>query len=68
VNKTSNKFVKNKDPEKDAFGSKWSLAALKEKYEEIGVDHDHLFAKIKDLIVKTLISVEPHMLDLTTKS
>lgn len=31
---------------------------LREEYERIGIDYDDVFTKIKDLCVKTLISVE----------
>ena len=38
--------------------SKWSLKMLREEYTKNGIDYDDIFAKIKDLCVKTLISVE----------
>ena len=34
---------------------------LREEYTRIGMDYDEIFAKIKDLCVKTLISVETQM-------
>mmetsp|Transcript_48038 Transcript_48038/g.88471 ORF Transcript_48038/g.88471 Transcript_48038/m.88471 type:complete len:988 (+) Transcript_48038:177-3140(+) len=41
--------------------SKWSLKQLKSFLEAKGVDHGYMMAKIKDLIVKSFISVEPVM-------
>ena len=43
------------------FESKWSLKMLKEEYERNGIDFDDIFNKIKELCLKTLISVEPHI-------
>lgn len=37
------------------MGSKWSLDALKKKYQELNIDSDELFGKINDIITKTLI-------------
>ena len=34
----------------------------------MGINADHLFAKIKDVVVKTIISSEPSMLDMNSKS
>lgn len=34
---------------------------LKRKYRELGIDGAAVFSSIKDLIIKTLISVEPHV-------
>lgn len=62
VNKNSQKFVKNQDPHEDGVGSKWSFGALKKKYEEMGINHQEVWDKIKDVIIKTLISGEPYML------
>lgn len=63
VNKKSSKFVKNTNADVDGEGSKWSLKALRKKYEEIGVNFDEIFGKIEDIVIKTLISVEPHVVN-----
>lgn len=62
VNKKSNNFVTNKSANQENQGSKWSLKALLQKYQELKIDVDKLFGKIHDLIIKTCISVEPFML------
>lgn len=62
VNKQSDAFVKNTNTNKDDEGSKWSFSALHKKYEEMGVDVSELWRRIKDLIIKTIISAEPCML------
>ena len=38
MNKKSKKFVKNTKEEKDGEGSKWSLTALRKKYEDMGIN------------------------------
>lgn len=63
VNKKSAKFVKNTDAEADGEGSKWSLKALRKKYEEIGINYDEVFDKIEDIAIKTIIAVEPHVVN-----
>ena len=63
VNKHSSDFVKNQDTAIDNMGSKWSHTALKKIYEQLNIDHEDLWAKIKDIIIKTIISGEPSMLD-----
>ena len=68
VNKNAPNYVKNKDSNQDGVGSKWSHTALKAKYEEMGINVSQLFDKIKDVIVKTIISSEPLMLDMSAKS
>ena len=41
--------------------SKWSLKMLREEYERIGIDYNAVFAGIKDVCLKTLMSVEPYI-------
>ena len=62
VNKNSQKFVKNEDAAIENMGSKWSLSALRKQYEEMGIDDTELWARVKDLVIKTIISAEPYML------
>ena len=68
MNKTSPGFVSNTGGEEDRVGSKWSLAALKQEWREQGLNSSAIFAKIKSLIVKTLISVEPHIYNKVRRS
>ena len=37
---------------------KLSFLQLKEEYKKMGVDYAEVFARIKDVIIKTVISVE----------
>lgn len=59
VNKNGHYFQSVK--ENDFTSSKWSIKMLKRKYRELGIDSAAVFSEIKDLIIKTLISVEPHV-------
>jgi hypothetical protein len=38
---------------------KWSLKQLKDEYKKMGINYDEIFSKIKDVCIKTLMSVEP---------
>ena len=58
INKKNGKFVKNKDANDDGKGSKWSLSALFEHLNNIGVDCSLLWTRIYDIIIKSFISVE----------
>ena len=58
VNKKSQNFVRNTDAKDDAEGSKWSLSAFWRHMAEAGHDVGVLKARIHDIVVKTLISVE----------
>ena len=62
VNKRSKNFIKVESDKQDGEGSKWSFQALKKKYQELGLDFDKIFESIEDIIIKTLISVEHHMI------
>mmetsp|Transcript_68063 Transcript_68063/g.138047 ORF Transcript_68063/g.138047 Transcript_68063/m.138047 type:complete len:1036 (+) Transcript_68063:48-3155(+) len=59
VNKNSNTFVENSDMRADNVGHKWSLSALNKHLRCVGVDVNLMWVRIMDLIVKTLLSVEP---------
>ena len=48
--------------------SKWGLPEYKKKLVEIGIDVNKLFTEIKDIIVKTCISVESHIYNLMSKT
>jgi len=63
LNKDGDNFVFNEEADEDAVGSKWSLSALKRKFIMLDLDYDGLFVKIKDLIIKTVISVQPNILE-----
>lgn len=59
INKNSCKFVENSDLRADNVGHKWSLSALNKHLHCVGVDVNLMWARVNDLIVKTLLSVEP---------
>ena len=41
---------------------------LKEEYEKNGIDFDEIFAKIKDVFIKTFMSVEPYIISQMRKT
>ena len=49
------------DDDLEQIDSKWSLKMLKDEYERIGLDYDKIYANMKDVCIKTLMSVEPYM-------
>lgn len=63
LNKNGENFVSNEQADEDGVGSKWSLSALKRKYKLLEIDYDALMVKIKDLIIKTIIAAQPHVLE-----
>ena len=59
INKKSAKFVQNRaEDEFDESACKWSFSQLRERLGADGVDCEALWARIEDVIIKTLISVE----------
>lgn len=38
---------------------------MKDEYKKMGINYDEIFAKIKDVCVKTLMSVEPSIVSAT---
>ena len=59
VNKHNENFVFNEDAGASDEGSKWSIQGLKEWMETNGHDFCGMWAEIVDLIVKTVISIQP---------
>lgn len=72
--KNTAKFVKNNDKKKNNDGSddedddeganssKWDFKQLRKAYEKNGINFQYVMAQFKDLITKTLISVEPQII------
>ena len=56
INKTSAKFSQN-DSVTDEFGEKWTLHTLKHYFEKNKLDFNAVWLKIKDIIVKIILSV-----------
>eukprot|EP00927_Polykrikos_kofoidii_P082165 TRINITY_DN8097_c0_g2_i1.p1 TRINITY_DN8097_c0_g2~~TRINITY_DN8097_c0_g2_i1.p1 ORF type:complete len:673 (+),score=77.30 TRINITY_DN8097_c0_g2_i1:180-2198(+) len=73
VNKLSPAFVQNKDGREakaendvasgDCQASKWSLAELRVHFGKKGLDYDATFERIHDVVIKTLIAVNPAVRD-----
>lgn len=67
INKKADGYIANKNNEqeqeakKDEMSSKWSFRQLKEEYQKMGISFNDIFKKIKDLCIKTLMSVEPEI-------
>jgi Tubulin-tyrosine ligase family len=67
INKKNDKFIQNQDWKQDNIGHKWSLSALMKTLEGLSVDCNLLQAKIYDLVIKTIIAVEPQIVSLARK-
>lgn len=63
INKTSLNFQKNDSIENEE-GSKWTLQALKKYFKDNNIDFNKIWSRIKDIIVKTVISVTDHAIPL----
>jgi len=59
INKSADNFLENQRVQADNYGHKWSLSALNRHLQCVGVDVDLMWSGIMDLIVKTLLAVEP---------
>ena len=56
INKTSENFEKNDSVDQE-FGDKWTLHTLKKYFEKNNLDFNKVWEKIKDIIIKIIISV-----------
>jgi hypothetical protein len=61
LNKKCEKFVNNQDADVDDQGHKWSLQALTRHLEKHGIDMNLLWARIYDVIIKSLMSVDTYV-------
>jgi hypothetical protein len=72
VNKKNEEYIKSKGTtgtEDDSeSASKWNLAQLKKFFDKTGVDFKNVMQRIKDVMVKTLISIEPHIFNTISRS
>lgn len=59
--KTIKEEAEEDNCEEEKIESKWSLKMLREEYERNGIDYNEVFTKIKDVCLKTLMSVEPYI-------
>jgi len=56
VNKENDKYQKNDDASKE-MGSKWSIKTLKKYFRENKMDWNKVWDKIKDIIIKVILSI-----------
>lgn len=49
----------NSDDEIDMDSSKWDFKMLKASYEKMGANYNQMFNATKDIVLKTLMTVEP---------
>ena len=56
INKTSVNFEQN-DSVNEEFGEKWTLSTLKNYFEKNGLNFNEVWDKIKDIIIKIVLSV-----------
>ena len=67
INKKNDKFVQNLDPKQDNIGHKWSFSALMKFLNSNSVDTQLITSRIYDVIIKTIISIEPSVVSLSKK-
>lgn len=67
VNKKNSVFVQNLDYHEDNVGHKWSMSALFKYLEQHGVDVSLLWSRIYDMIIKTILAVEPKVVEQVRK-
>ena len=58
INKKNEAFVENQDATEGDSGFKWSMTAFCQHLEELGVDTAHMWAKIYDIVIKSLLCIE----------
>ncbi|OWF35945.1 Tubulin polyglutamylase TTLL5 [Mizuhopecten yessoensis] len=58
VNKKSDDYVRNDDPDVEDYGNKWSLGALLRYLRSHGRDTTALMMRIEDVVIKSILSVE----------
>ena len=56
VNKGSKEYIFN-DSINSELGNKWSLKAYQKYCEKMGIDFDSIFSSIKDIAIKTILSI-----------
>ena len=45
------------------MGHKWSISALCRHFEKVGIDPGFVWSRIYDLIIKTVVSIEPMVVE-----
>jgi tubulin polyglutamylase TTLL4 len=67
VNKCSTNFDSNISIKDECTGSKWSLNALRNYFKENNVDFGPTWEKIKDIVVKSVLSIADDTISTTKK-
>ena len=68
INKKNENFVQNENSEQDDFGFKWSLGAFCKHLEQVGIDMNLLWSRIYDVILKTILAGEHHVMQAMKKN
>jgi len=63
INKKSSTYLSNEEAE-EAQGHKWTLKTLWRHFDAEGIDHSVIWEKIKDLMIKTVVSAETSLVNL----
>jgi len=63
INKKSSTYVSNEETEEEK-GHKWTLKTLWRHFHAAGIDHSVIWEKIKDLMIKTVLSAESNLVNL----
>ena len=63
INKKSSTYVSNEETEEEK-GHKWTLKTLWRHFHANGIDHSVIWEKIKDLMIKTVLSAESNLVNL----
>jgi tubulin polyglutamylase TTLL4 len=63
VNKKAQNYISNQgqQTQNDTFSYKWPLSALKSNYEALGINFEDVMQRVKDVVIKTIIAVEPEV-------
>jgi len=62
INKKNENFIQNENTEQDDVGYKWSLTAFCKHLAQVGIDMDLMWSRIYDVILKSLICGENHVM------
>jgi hypothetical protein len=62
INKKAEGFSQNKSLDERDHGNKWSISDLQAHLERLGINMQPIWERIYDAIIKSIISVEHHIL------
>ena len=63
VNKKAEGYTALNDKKGEEFCAKWDFRTLRKKFQELGLDFEQVFKGVHDVIIKGLISIEPHIVN-----